>query len=111
MPIESENSKLLERIMEELRDIKLAQDRLRAEFAAGFTPLGIHNLEITNIREQMTAIKNAHDVDMARLERRYERDAEQAIGKNERLWLRAGSVIGILSLLVALLEYVQHLPH
>src|SRR5713226_6302023 len=102
-----DNSKQLERIIEDIRDIKLSQERLRVDFAAGFTPRDIHNLEMLNVREQLGAVRKQHEDDMGRLERQHEKDEQQQIGKNERLYLRIGSIIALFSLIVALLQYLH----
>lgn len=101
------SEKQLERIMEDIRDIKLGQERLRAEFIAGFTPRDVHNLEMTNLRESIAVTRQQSQDAILRLEKQMEKSEEQAIGKNERLWLRVGSLVAIASLLIALLEYLH----
>jgi hypothetical protein len=107
---EGMSARQLERIMDDISDIKLNQERLRAEFAVGFTPRDIHNLEMTTLREQITTTRKQNEDAITRLEKQREKDEEQAIGKQERLWLRVGSFVALLSLLLALLQYLHIHP-
>jgi len=104
---ENDNNKQLDRIVEDIRDIKLSQERLRIEFVAGFTAKDIHNLEMATLREQIAQSRQEHKDDMTRLEKQREKDEQQQIGKNERLWLRVGSIVALFSLIIAILQYLH----
>jgi predicted phage tail protein len=100
-------------LKEEVRSMKLAQEQLRRDFAVGFVPRDVLDLRLQTMAAQMQALDTkmetikrelAKEIDDLRSDVAEEK--KQAIGKAERHWMQAGTISGIVGVIVAILSYL-----
>jgi hypothetical protein len=97
----------LDRLEERTRDIVTRADlnALRKELVArdSLEP------ELSGLRAQMTRIDTDRIDDKRVLEKRIDDLENEQIGKQDRLWLRLGQLVGIAGFVIAMFELLTHL--
>ncbi|HTK08205.1 MAG TPA: hypothetical protein VL485_13620 [Ktedonobacteraceae bacterium] len=88
-------------LTEDIRELRIAFEQFRRDIAMGFVPRDILELRVNTIQNQISILEQKFS-DLGKAIRSQEL---RAIGNVERLWLRVGSSVGIIGIVIALADF------